>query len=65
MHMPCTHQADTSTHQPTPRTRQVPHVFVLTLKRYSGGGRYSKISRHVAFERSLDLVRVRVRVRLG
>ena len=39
----------------TPCICQVPHVFVLTLKRYSGGGRYSKISRHVAFERTVDL----------
>eukprot|EP00908_Phaeocystis_cordata_P018175 Transcript_29573.p2 GENE.Transcript_29573~~Transcript_29573.p2 ORF type:complete len:410 (-),score=178.52 Transcript_29573:380-1561(-) len=30
----------------------VPPVFVLTLKRYSGSGRYSKISRHVVFEPS-------------
>jgi hypothetical protein len=47
MHHTCTMHA--------PCICQVPHVFVLTLKRYSGGGRYSKISRHVAFERSVDL----------
>ena len=52
MHTPGTYHAHT---MHTPCICQVPHVFVLTLKRYSGGGRYSKISRHVAFERTVDL----------